>query len=157
MTCAVLFNLFSLLSSIPLRFPPSFIIQWLRLLLGAGSRKDGGEDRANWRDKLLAGKPPRSFSPCTELLSSQTPAETDPLPGASRGRWLLLQGLKVVVGDSDAALNSPTSGRASEGKTKGWGAGRDLQRHPGSVLNQQRFFLAPSPFPRGCPVTLLLW
>lgn len=148
MTRAVLFHLFSLLSSIPLRFPPSFIIQWPRPLLGAGSSKDGrGEDRANWQDKLLARKPPRSCSPCTEPLGTRTPAETDPPPGASRGRWLPPQGPKVAGRDSDAALNSPTSRRASKGKTKGWGDGRDSQRHPGSVLNQQRF-LGPFSFPK---------
>ena len=96
MTCAVLFNLFSLLFSIPLRFPPSFIIQWPRPLLGAGNSKDvRGEDGANWQDKLLARKPPHSCSLCTELLSTQTPAETSPLPGAGWGRWLPLQGPKV--------------------------------------------------------------
>lgn len=148
MTCAVIFDLSRLLSSIPLRFPPSAIIQWPRTLLSAGSSKDGrGEDRANWQDKLLARNPPRSGFPCTKLLSSQTPPEMNPFSGGSQGRRIPLQGPEVIGKDGDAALNSPTSRQASKGKPKGWRIGRDLQTHPGSALIQQRFF-GPFSFPK---------
>lgn len=97
-----------------------------------GKEKTGPTGKINcWQESLLA-----PASPCAELLSTQTPAEMNLVPGASWGRWLPLP--KVVERDSDAALNSPTSKRASKGRTKGWEARKDLQRHPVSVLNQQR-------------------
>lgn len=143
MAHAVLSNLFSLLSPVPLRFPPSSITQWSRPLLGAGSSKDGTEDGANWQDKLLAGDPPRSCSPRCSVLGHHRNGSA---PRCQLGRWLPLRGSRR---DSDAAFDLPTSGRAHSGHTKCWkGAARGLQRHLGSVLNQQRL-MAPSPCPRG--------
>lgn len=143
MACAVPSNLFSPLSPVPLRFPPPSIIQWSRPLLGAGSSKDGTEDRANWRDKPLAGDAPRSCSPRCSVLGHRGSGSA---PRCQPGRRLPLRGSGR---DGDAALDSPTSGRARRGHTGCWkGAASGLQGHPGSVLNRQRL-MAPSPCPRG--------